>query len=55
MTDEKQRYELGSIATESRPVVMDTEEKDPEKAVISMEDAIVQIMNNTEKILKSIE
>ncbi len=52
--EEKKRYEVKDIATQTKPVIVDTQEKDENKAVFEMEDLLVRVANDIEIIKKGL-
>ena len=50
----KQRYVVKEMATETKPVIVDTEEKDEAKAIFDTEGLLVKMANDLEVIKKGL-
>ena len=50
----KEKYVVQDLTTQTKPVIVDTEEKDPEKAVLEMEELLAKIANDIELIKKGL-
>lgn len=54
MTEEKPRWKLGEVATQTAPVIIDTQDENEESRVYNVERAIVKILNEVEEIKSTI-
>ena len=50
----KEKYVVQNIATQTKPVIVNTEEKDPEKAVFEIEELLAKMANDIEVIKKGL-
>ncbi len=50
----KEKYVVQDVATQTKPVIVDTEEKDPKKSVLEIEELLAKIANDVEVIKKGL-
>ena len=51
----KVRFAASAIPTQTQPVILDMNEKETDKQIMSLEEALVMILNNQEELKKLLD